>query len=225
MRGWIFVGLITGVVFGGAAALVAWIFAMPLGITVRVVALAFPLGIALEWVTVRARGVESPIAFVVIAGLAVLLFLQVRDVSSGPRFVRQAEDPAAPAAGVGGGGDGGGSAVGPAPAAAAQGGGARIIEPRPEESDRDGEASDAAASAPATLLIRNPTDATLRLWIVDSGGRSRLGRLRAGNTSKVRVRASEPSIVIEVRGPGGGYTMPVAVAPGATLDIALVPPG
>jgi hypothetical protein len=220
MRGWIFVGLITGVIFGGAAAIVAWTFAMPLTVTLRVVALAVPLGIALEWVTVRGKGVGLPLAFFVIGGLAVLLFLQIRDVSAGPRFVRQPATPEATPATSDGGGGGGSGRVGPAASV-----GTRVVEPGRAESDRDGDGALQASNAPAVLAIRNPTQGTLRLWIIDSGGRSRLGRLRAGRTREVAIRAREPSVVIEVRGSGGGYTMPVGVAPGATLTVDLVPPG
>ena len=221
MRGWIFVGLITGVIFGGAAAMVAWIFAMPLDITLRVVAIAVPLGVALEWVTVRGRGVDVPVAFLVIGGLGVLLFLQVRELDhTTPRFVREPAEPASTDATTAGGGSGG-AARPPGPA----GGGARVIEPGRAESETDGRAPSRDADAPATLSIRNPTDQAVRIWIIDSSGRSRLGRLRPGNTREVRVRAREPSVVIEVRGSGGGYTMPVGVAPGATLSVDLVPPG
>ncbi len=227
MRGWIFVGLITGVIFGGAAALVAWIFAMPLGITVRVVALAVPLGIAVEWLAVRARGLQYPFAFATIIGLAVALFVQARAVSPGPRFVTPAEQPVIrsatePPAGAEVGrsvGVGGTARTG---AAARPRADARVVEAGRASRDDDRERA-TVPDAPATLMIRNPTKATLRLWIVDSGGRSRLGRLRAGRTREVSVRVREPSVVIEVRGRGGGYVMPVGVAPGATIDIALVP--
>jgi hypothetical protein len=223
MRGWIFVGLITGVIFGGAAAMVAWIFAMPMNVTFRVVGLAIPLGIALEWVTVRGKGVGFPVAFLVIGGLAFLLYLQVREVSSGPRFVRGPATPEASAtAPAGGGGGGGRTGTG---TGTASGGGARVVEPGRAEADGGGADAPAVSTEPAVLAIRNPTDQTLRLWIIDSGGRSRLGRLRAGRTREVRIRAREPSVVIEVRGSGGGYTMPVGVAPGATLSVDLVPPG
>lgn len=220
MRGWIFVGLITGVIFGGAAAMVAWIFAMPLDITLRVVAIAVPLGVALEWVTVRGRGVDVPVAFLVIGGLAVLLFLQVRELDhTTPRFVRQPAEPASTDATTAGGGSGG-AARPPGPA----GGGARVIEPGRAESETDGGAPSGDVDLPVTLSIRNPTDQALRIWIIDSSGRSRLGRLSSGHTREVRVRAREPSVAIEVRGSGGGYTMPVGVAPGATLSVDLVPP-
>lgn len=220
MRGWIFVGLITGVIFGGAAAMVAWIFAMPLDITLRVVALAIPLGIALEWVTVRGKGAGLPAAFFVIVGLAGLLFLQVRDLDTGPRFVRESPEPQVESATSGGGGAGaGGARPGGAGAAAS---GARVVEPgRAESEDRAGAP---AIAQPASLAIRNPNDVTVRLWLVDSGGRSRLGRLRSGQTRTVTIRAREPTVLIEVRGGGGGYTMPVSVAPGASLTVDLPPP-
>lgn len=221
MRGWIVVGLTTGVIFGGAAAMVAWIFAMPLGITVRVVALAVPLGIVLEWIAVRARGVQFPLAFLAIGVLGVLLFLQVRDVSAGPRFVRRADDPAAATARGTSGSSSGVRRGGAAARTPAAGPTTRVIEPRRAESEGDRSAA-SAGNEPATLVLHNPTDATLRLWIVDSGGRSRLGRLRAGRSREVSVRVREPSVVIEVRGPAGGYAMPVGVSPGATIRVALV---
>lgn len=228
MRGWVFVGLITGVIFGGAAALVAWIFAMPLGITVRVVALAFPLGIALEWLAVHGRGVGFPVSFVAIAGLSFLLFQEVRDLTPGPRLADRTQGAAAAPSGPAGSGVAGGSST---PAATRPDDRSRVVEterPRSEANRPRPEANRprprADAGEPATLSIRNPTKGTLRLWIVDSSGRSRLGRLRAGRTREVAVRAREPSVVIEVRGRRGGYALPVGIAPGATIRVALVPP-
>ncbi len=237
MRGWVLVGLITGVIFGGAAALVAWVFAMPLGITVRVVALAFPLGIALEWVAVRGRGVGFPVAFVAIGAFAFLLFQEIRDFTPGPRWAGGPEGASAAPAGV---------VVEGAPAPSQPNAATRPqtrtpgtgrtrtrtaepgrtdLEPGRRDLEPDRASPGAESREPATLSIRNPTKGTLRLWIVDSSGRSRLGRLRSGRTREVRVRAREPSVVIEVRNRDGGYALPVGIAPGAMIQVALVSPG